>query len=61
MAHNEHNKPKRNGAYFLILFGAFLFIIATAWFSDKPETGQALIVAGFAIGGLGFFLKFVRK
>ena len=61
MAHNEHNKPRKSGSYFLILLGALLFIITPSLFSDKPEIGMALIVAGFAIGGLGFFLRFVRK
>jgi hypothetical protein len=61
MAHNEHNRPKKGSTYFLIILGAFLFVIAPTWFSDKPETGLALIVAGFAIGGLGFFLRFVKK
>ena len=61
MAHNEHNKSRKGGAYFLIILGALLFIIAPGWFSDKPETGLALIAVGFAVGGLGFFLRFVKK
>ena len=61
MAHNEHNRPKKSGGYFLIILGALLFIIAPTWFSDKPDLGLILIVAGFAVGGLGFFLRFVRK
>ncbi|MGI0004358.1 MAG: hypothetical protein ACREAX_03570 [Candidatus Nitrosotenuis sp.] len=61
MAHSEHNKPKKSGAFFLILFGAFLFVIAPSLFSDKPEIGLALIAVGFAVGGLGFYLKFVKK
>jgi len=61
MAHNEHNKPRKSGAYFLIILGALLFIIAPTWFSDKPETGLVLIAVGFAVGGLGFFLRFVKK
>ena len=61
MAHNEHNKPKKSGAYFLILLGALLFIITPSLFSSRPEMGMALIAAGFAVGGLGFYLRFVRK
>ncbi len=61
MAHSEHNKSRKSGAYFLIILGALLFIIAPAWFSDKPETGLVLIAVGFAVGGLGFFLRFVKK
>ncbi|MFY9300490.1 MAG: hypothetical protein WAO91_04805 [Candidatus Nitrosotenuis sp.] len=55
MAHSEHNRPKKSGGYFLIILGAFLFMIAPSWFSDRPELGMGLIVAGFAIGGIGFF------
>jgi hypothetical protein len=36
-------------------------MIAPVIFSDRPEIGLAVIVAGFGIGGLGFFLRFVRK
>lgn len=61
MAHSEHNKPKKSGAFFLIILGALLFIITPMWFSDKPELGLALIALGFLIGGIGFYLRFVRK
>lgn len=61
MAHNEHNKPKKSGAFFLIILGALLFIVAPTWFSETPELGLGLIVLGFLIGGLGFYFRFVRK
>jgi vacuolar-type H+-ATPase subunit I/STV1 len=61
MAHNEHNKSKRSGAFFLIILGAFLFIVSPIWFADKPEIGFSMIALGFAIGGLGFYLRFIRK
>jgi hypothetical protein len=61
MAHNEHNKPKKSGAFFLIILGALLFMIAPTWFADKRELGMVLIVLGFLIGGLGFYLRFIRK
>lgn len=61
MAHNEHNKPKKSGAFFLIIFGALLFIVAPTWFADRPEIGLLTIILGFAVGGLGFYLRFVRK
>lgn len=61
MAHSEHNKPKKSGAFFLIILGALLFIITPTWFADKPETGLVIIVLGFLIGGLGFYLRFLRK
>lgn len=61
MAHNEHNRPKKSGAYFLIILGALLFMVAPLMFSETPETGLAIIVLGFIVGGLGFYLRFVKK
>lgn len=61
MAHSAHNRPKRGGAYFLIIIGALLFMIAPTMFSDTPDAGLALIVLGFIIGGFGFYLRFVKK
>ena len=61
MAHSEHNRPKKSGAFFLIIFGALLFMIAPLTLGETPELGMAAIVAGFIIGGLGFYLRFVRK
>ena len=59
MVHDEHNKP-RSGAFFLIIFGALLFVMAPTFLSDDPELGAVAIIAGFLIGGLGFYLHFVR-
>lgn len=61
MAHSEHNKPKKSGAFFLIILGALLFIISPTWFTDRQEVGVVIIVLGFLIGGLGFYLRFFRK
>ena len=60
MVHDEHNKPRRSGAFFLIIFGALLFVMAPTFLSDDPELGAVAIVSGFIIGGLGFYLHFVR-
>jgi VIT1/CCC1 family predicted Fe2+/Mn2+ transporter len=59
MAHSEHNK-QRSGGFFLIIFGALLFVIAPAFLGDSPELGITAIIAGFLIGGLGFYINFVR-
>jgi uncharacterized membrane-anchored protein len=61
MAHNEHNKPRKSGAYFLIILGALLFMIAPMFFLDTPQTGLIVIVLGFIVGGFGFYLRFVKK
>ncbi len=60
MTHKDHNKPRKSGGFFLIIFGALLFILAPTYLADSPELGFVAIVFGFAIGGLGFYLNFLR-
>lgn len=60
MAHNEHNRPKKSG-FVLILFGAFLFISSTLFFEHGSDQGKLAIILGFVIGGVGFYLGFMRK
>jgi len=60
MAHSTHNRPRKSGAFFLIIFGALLFILVPTYLKDSPELGIIAIVFGFIIGGLGFYLNFVR-
>ena len=61
MAHREHNRSRRSGAFFLIIFGALIFVLAPTALKETPELGMAAIIAGFLIGGLGFYLRFIRK
>lgn len=61
MAHNRHNRSKRSGGFFLILLGALVFITAPIYLQDNPELGIAAIVFGFAVGGIGFYVKFVKN
>ena len=61
MAHNEYNSPKKSGAYALIIFGAFLFVSAPLFFGPGTTEGGVAIVFGFVIGGIGFYLGFIRK
>jgi hypothetical protein len=61
MAHSEHNKPRKSGVFVLIIFGALIFVLAPTMLRDTPELGFVAIVFGFIIGGLGFYLRFVRK
>ena len=60
MAHREHNK-RGNGGFFLILLGAFIFITTPTYLSENPVLGGAAIAAGFAAGGIGFYLKFFKN
>jgi drug/metabolite transporter (DMT)-like permease len=61
LAHNEHNRPKRSGGFFLIILGALIFVMVPLTFQDSPNTGIALIVLGFIVGGIGFYLNFLKK
>jgi len=61
MAHREHNRPKKSGAFFLIILGAVMFIASPMMFDDSPQIGGALIIIGFIVGGFGFYLNFVKK
>jgi vacuolar-type H+-ATPase subunit I/STV1 len=60
MAHSEHNKQRKSGGFFLIIFGAILFMLVPWQLSDSPELGFAAIVFGFIIGGIGFYIQFVK-
>lgn len=62
MAHNEHNRSKKSsGSFALIILGALLLFIAPTIHGDTPELGTASLVFGLIIGGIGFYLRFVRK
>lgn len=60
MAHSEHNR-RRSGGFFLIILGALIFVTTPLYLNESPELGAAAIVFGFAVGGIGFYLNFVRK
>ena len=60
MVHNEHNKPKRSTSLFLIIFGAVLFMVGPTQYQDSPELGILALVFGFILGGIGFYLKYVK-
>nr|AIF23763.1 hypothetical protein [uncultured marine thaumarchaeote SAT1000_18_D03] len=58
--HNEHNKPKRSGSLLLIILGAILFMIGPTQYQNSPELGILALVSGFILGGIGFYLKYVK-
>lgn len=60
MAHSEHNRARRSGGFFLIIAGAFIFITAPIYLKDSPTLGMTAIITGFVIGGIGFYLNFIR-
>ncbi len=60
MAHSEHNRPKGSGMV-LIAIGILIFVFAPRYFKNDIIAGLAIIIFGFSIGGLGFYISFVRK
>ena len=60
MVHNEHYKPKRSGSLLLIILGAILFMIGPTQYQNSPELGILALVSGFILGGIGFYLKYVK-
>lgn len=60
MAHSEHNRPK-NGGLALIVVGILIFIFAPSYFTQNLIEGLGAIIAGFALGGIGFYLTFLKK
>jgi hypothetical protein len=60
MVHGEHNRSRNNGGFALIILGALLLIISPQINPEMPELGPIGWIAGFIIGGIGFYLKFFR-
>ncbi|MFB5629554.1 MAG: hypothetical protein ACE5RR_06445 [Nitrosarchaeum sp.] len=61
MAHSEHNKSRNNGGFALIILGAILLFLAPNINPDNPELGTIALIGGIIIGGIGFYLKFIRS
>ncbi len=60
MAHNEHNKSRNSGSFALIIFGALLLFLAPNIHPSNPGLGTIALIGGIIIGGVGFYLKFIR-
>jgi hypothetical protein len=60
MAHSEHNKSKNGTGFALIIFGALLLFLAPNINPGNPELGLMALVGGIIIGGIGFYLRFIR-
>ena len=60
MAHSEHNKARNKGGFALVIMGALLLFLAPTIYPSMPEAGVASLATGFALGGLGFYVHFVR-
>ncbi len=60
MVHTEHNRPKNNGGFALIILGALLLFLAPNIYPEMPDLGTMSLVGGMVIGGIGFYLKFIK-
>jgi len=60
MAHSEHNRPKGSGIV-LIAIGILIFIFAPGYFKQDTSGGLAVIILGFVLGGIGFYISFLKK
>ena len=60
MVHSEHNRSKNSGGFALIILGAILLFLAPQ--EQTTEMGLNVIawIGGLIIGGIGFYLKFIR-
>jgi len=59
MAHSEHNRPKGSGVI-LIAIGILIFFFVPQYTKDLVG-GMALIILGFVLGGIGFYIAFLKK
>ncbi len=60
MAHSEHNK-RGSGYFALIILGALLLFVAPTIYPGMPDLGVAALAGGLAVGGLGFYMRFVKN
>ena len=60
MAHSEHNKSKNSGSFAMIILGALLLYLAPNINPSNPILGAIALSGGIIIGGVGFYLKFIR-
>jgi hypothetical protein len=60
MAHSEHNRTRNSGGFALIIFGALLLFLAPNINPSNPILGTIALIGGIVIGGIGFYLKFIR-
>ena len=61
MVHKEHNKSRNSGGFALIILGALMLFLAPNIYPDMPELGMISLFGGMIIGGIGFYLKFIKN
>jgi hypothetical protein len=61
MAHSEHNRSRNSSSFALIILGALLLFLAPNINPTNPELGIPALIGGIIIGGIGFYLKFIKN
>lgn len=61
MAHSEHNRSKNSGGFVLIIFGALLLFLAPQEITISAGLNVIAWIGGIIIGGIGFYLKFIKN
>ena len=61
MVHGGHNKSRNSGGFALIILGALMLIVGPQEAIVPKSLSVIVWVGGMAIGGIGFYLKFIRN
>ena len=61
MVHGEYNKSKKSGGFALIILGALMLIIGPQEAIVPKSLSVIVWIGGIAIGGIGFYLKFIKN
>ena len=61
MVHGEHNKSRNSGGFALIILGALMLIIGPQEAIVPKSLSVIVWIGGISIGGIGFYLKFVKN
>ena len=61
MVHGDHDKSKNSGGFALIILGALMLIVGPQEAIIPKSMSVKVWIGGIIIGGIGFYLKFVRN
>ena len=61
MVHEDHNKSRNSGGFALIILGALMLIIGPQEAIVPKSLSVIVWTGGIAIGGIGFYLKFIKN
>ncbi|MCS5528036.1 MAG: hypothetical protein NZ747_02040 [Nitrosopumilus sp.] len=61
MVHGEYNRSKNSGGFALIILGALMLIIGPQEAIVPKSLSVIVWVGGMLIGGIGFYLKFIKN